>query len=232
METLTGAATSAFWLIVTGDPDVWAAVTTSLRVSVTASLAAFAVGAPVGALVAVRRFPGRRALLVAANALMGLPPVVAGLAVYLLLSRSGPLGGLGLLFTVQAMIVAQWLLTLPIVVALTHRLTEESWSHYGDALCIDGAGVRRSAWTLLAMQGPALVTVLLAAFGRAIAEVGAIMIVGGNIRGHTRTMTTAIALETSKGELATALGLGAILVALTLLVSTGAMLIERQLRRA
>ena len=229
MDTLPRAASTAVQMIVTGDTEVYSAVATSLQVSLTATAVASLVGAPLGALLAVRDFDGRRALLVTANALMGLPPVVVGLIVYLVLSRAGPLGRLGLLFTVPAMILAQVLLTLPIVVALTHRAAETSWSSYGDAMRIDGASTARSVWSLLLMNSTPLVTVFLAAFGRAVAEVGAIMIVGGNIRGHTRTMTTAIALETSKGDLAVALGLGAILVALTLLISAVAFLLERRL---
>jgi tungstate transport system permease protein len=226
-----GAASTAMRLILSGDADIYSAIATSLEVSLTATVIAAVIGGPLGALLAVRPFPGRQTLLVVVNAMMGLPPVVVGLVVYLLLSRAGPLGSLGLLFTIEAMVLAQVLLTLPIVVALTHRTAEASWLSYGDALRIDGAGLGRSVFTLLAMRRAALVTVLLAAFGRAIAEVGAIMIVGGNIRGHTRTMTTAIALETSKGDLAVALGLGAMLVALALIVSAAAFLIERALRQ-
>jgi tungstate transport system permease protein len=144
---------------------------------------------------------------------------VVGLAVYLLLSRSGPLGGLGLLFTPAAMVIAQVILTAPIVAALTHRATEDLWAEYGDALQLDGASRPRAVWTLLAMARAGLVTVFLAAFGRAIAEVGAIILVGGNIRDHTRTMTTAIVLLTSEGDLPLALGLGLILIALTLAFS-------------
>jgi tungstate transport system permease protein len=170
-------------------------------------------------------------VLVFSSALMGIPPVVVGLIVYLLLSRAGPLGDLGLLFTRQAMVMAQVLLTFPIVVVLTYRVTSESWQSHGDALRIDGAKAVRCAWALLHMNGTALVTVFLAAFGRAIAEVGAIVLVGGNIRGDTRTMTTAIALETAKGELAVAMGLGIILLTLIVLVSAAVYEIERRLPR-
>ena len=227
-ETFRQAAFGAVHLLRIGDPDVNGAIATSLLVSLSATGIASALGAPLGTLLAIRPFQGRRALLVAVNALMGLPPVVVGLCVYLLLSRSGPLGSLGLLFTAKAMIIAQVVLTLPIVVALTHRATEANWHDFGDALQIDGARTGRCVWTLLSMGRAALVTVFLAASGRAIAEVGAIMIVGGNIRGYTRTMTTAIALETSKGDLAVALALGTVLVALTLLISVAAFLIERR----
>jgi tungstate transport system permease protein len=218
----------ALALIGSRDPDLWQAVLLSLQVSVTASLIAFVIGAPVGAYLAVRRFAGRSAVLVLANAFLGLPPVVVGLAVYVALSQSGPLGGLRLLFTPAAMIIAQTLLTLPIVIALTHRATAGFWERFGDSLTIDGASPRRSVLILLAMARAGLVTTYLAAFGRAIAEVGAIMMVGGNIRGYTRTMTTAIALETSKGNLALALGLGLILISLATGVSAAAFLLDRR----
>lgn len=201
------------------DPDFVAIVLLSLRVSLTAALIAFAIGAPLGALLAAAPFPGRGAVVVVANALLGLPPVVVGLAVYLLVSRAGPLGSWGILFTPAAMVMAQAVLALPIVVALTHRTCEGLWSEYGDALVIDGASRPRSVLTLLAMARAALVTVFLAAFGRSVGEVGAIILVGGNIRGVTRTMTTAIALETSRGDLALALALGIVLIAVTLAVS-------------
>lgn len=215
-------------LIFNGDPDVLAAVVTSLSVSVAATMIAFCVGAPLGALLAIRSFPARRSLLIAVNAMLGLPPVVIGLVVYLLLSRAGPLGALGMLFTTRAMVLAQVLLTLPIVVALAHRSTETGWRDYGDALRIDGARTLQSIAFLLTLEGGALVTTFLAAFGRAISEVGAIMIVGGNIREHTRTITTAVVLETSKGELALAMALGMILVAITLLVSATAFLLHER----
>jgi tungstate transport system permease protein len=161
------------------------------------------------------------------NALLGLPPVVVGLLVYLLLSRSGPFGFFALLFTPGAMIVAQAILTTPIVIAFVHRVTAILWADYGDFLRIDGASRARAAWELFMIGRGALVTAFLAAFGRAIAEVGAIIVVGGNISGSTRTMTTAIALETSKGEIALALALGVILVSLSLLVSFAAFSLNR-----
>jgi tungstate transport system permease protein len=199
----------------------------SLRVSLTATALAFVLGAPLGAALATASFPGRQAVVVAVNALLGLPPVVVGLLVYVTLSRAGALGGLGLLFTPGAMVVAQTLLALPIVVALTHRTAAATWADYGDALTVDGASRIRTLRELLAMGRSGLVTVFLAAFGRAIAEVGAILMVGGNIRGETRTMTTAIALETTKGELALALALGLILLGLSLAVSAAAFALER-----
>jgi tungstate transport system permease protein len=215
-------------LIGSGDADLWAAVSLSLQVSLTASLVAFVLGAPLGGYLAVRRFTGRSAILVLVNALLGLPPVVVGLAVYVVLSQSGPLGALGLLFTPLAMIIAQTLLTLPIVVALTHRATAAFWERFGDSLTVDGASRLRSVSIVIAMARSGLITTYLAAFGRAIAEVGAIMMVGGNIRGYTRTMTTAIALETSKGNLALALALGLILISLALAVSATTFLLDRR----
>jgi len=202
----------------------------SLRVSITAALIAFAIGAPLGAALAVYRVPGRGVLVVIINALLGLPPVVVGLLVYLLVSRSGPLGGFGILFTPAAMIFAQVVLSTPIVMALMHRHIEGLWAEYGDVLRADGASRPRAVATLFAIGRAGLVTAFLAAFGRAIAEVGAILIVGGNIRGHTRTMTTAIALETSKGDLPLALGLGIILVLLSLAVSATALALGRWAR--
>lgn len=228
MQDFVEALGLALRLIGSRDPDLLEAVLLSLQVSVTASLIAFVIGAPLGAYLAVRRFPGRSAVLVLANAFLGLPPVVVGLAVYIVLSQSGPLGGLRLLFTPTAMIIAQTLLTLPIVVALTHRATAGFWERFGDSLTIDGASRLRSVLILLAMARAGLITAYLAAFGRAIAEVGAIMMVGGNIRGYTRTMTTAIALETSKGNLALALALGLILISMALVISAGAFLFDRR----
>jgi tungstate transport system permease protein len=178
-------------------------------------------------LLAATRFSGRGALIVLVNALLGLPPVVVGLAVYLLLSRSGPLGIAGWLFTPQAMVLAQVVLAVPIVVALVHRVSDGLWKDYGDHLRLDGASQGRIVVEMLRIGRAGLLTAILFAFGRAISEVGAIIIVGGNIRGVTRTMTTAIALETSKGELALALGLGMILILLSITVSVGAFTLQR-----
>jgi tungstate transport system permease protein len=221
------AFTHAFDLVAGLDPELVGIIALSLRVSLTATLVAFAIGAPLGAALAVCRFPGQGALLILVNALLGLPPVVVGLVVYLLVSRSGPLGTLGLLFTPAAMVLAQALLALPIVVALVHRHIEGLWADYGDVLRADGASRPRAVATLFNLGRAGLVTAFLAAFGRAIAEVGAILIVGGNIRGYTRTMTTAITLETSKGDLPLALGLGMILVSLSLAVSASALALGR-----
>jgi tungstate transport system permease protein len=211
------------------DTELREIVVLSLGVSLTASLIAFAIGAPLGAALAIFRFRGRAALIVVTNALLGLPPVVVGLAVYLLLSRSGPLGSLGILFSPTAMVVAQAILCLPIVVALVHRMMVDVWASYGDALLVDGASRLRATWPLMCIGREGLLTAFLAAFGRAIAEVGAIMIVGGNVRGHTRTMTTAIALETSKGDLSFALALGVILVMLSMTVSALSFFVSRVL---
>jgi len=213
------AFTTAFDLIGRLDPQLRGIVGLSMAVSLSASLLAFAIGAPLGSALSVYRFPGRSALIVIANALLGLPPVVVGLVVYLLLSRSGPLGSFGILFTPTAMVIAQSLLALPIVVALVHRTTEGLWATYGDLLLNDGATRFRSLWSLMNIGRDGMLTAFLAAFGRAIAEVGAIIIVGGNIQGYTRTMTTAIALETSKGDLPLALALGIVLIVLSMTVS-------------
>src|SRR6201990_19651 len=220
-----GAALS---LIGSLDPELLSIVGLSLRVSLTASLTALVIGAPFGAWLAITRFRGRHAIIVLTNALLGLPPVVVGLALYLLLSRSGPLGSAGLLFTPTAMVIAQTALATPIVVALVHRPSTLLWAEYGDLARTDGLSRLRSIALLFALGRASLLTAFLAAFGRAIAEVGAIIIVGGNIRGFTRTMTTAIALETSKGDLPLALGLGLILLALSVVVSTVAFLLVRR----
>jgi len=219
MNDFTTAFHTAFTLIGSFDAELRGIVLLSLSVSLTASACAFAIGAPLGTALAVYRFPARGALIVVANALLGLPPVVVGLAVYLLLSRSGPLGAFGILFTPTAMVIAQCILGLPIVIALVHRAAVGNWHAYGEALLVDGASRLRTIWPLMNIGRDGLLTAFLAAFGRAIAEVGAIIIVGGNIRNYTRTMTTAIALETSKGDLSLALALGIILILLSMTVS-------------
>jgi len=230
MNDFAAAFQRAFALIVGFDAELRDIVVLSLGVSLSASACAFAIGAPFGTGLAVYRFRGRNALIVIANALLGLPPVVVGLVVYLLLSRSGPLGSFGILFTPAAMIIAQCALGTPIVVALVHRTGVENWRAYGEALLVDGASRMRTLWPLMCIGREALLTAYLAAFGRAIAEVGAIIIVGGNIRGYTRTMTTAIALETSKGSLSQALALGMILVVLSMTVSATALYFGRALK--
>lgn len=222
-----GAFALALAMIGSGDPVLVEIVLLSLRVTLTALVIAAVIGLPVGAALAVGRFAGRGLLVVMMNALMGLPPVVAGLMIYLLLSRAGPLGSLGLLFTPTAMIIAQALLILPIVVSLTRQVVEDLWGEYAEQLRSLGSSATRAIPTLLWDARFSLVTALLAGFGRASAEVGAVLIVGGNIAGHTRTMTTAIALETSRGALALALGLGIILLALTLALNGLAHLVSR-----
>lgn len=216
---MSSAFSEAIALITSLDPGFVQVVGLSLRVTLTALTFAALLGLPLGAALALSRFPGRSVVVIVVNAMMGLPPVVAGLAVFLLLSRSGPLGFLGLLFTPGAMIVAQFLLVLPIVVALTRQTIEDLWVEYHEHLISIGHDRVSAIPVLLWDARFSLATAVLAGFGRAIAEVGAILIVGGNIAGATRTMTTAIALETSKGDLPLALGLGMVLIALTLVVN-------------
>jgi tungstate transport system permease protein len=206
-------------------------VALSLAVSLSASIAAAAIGLPLGAALALFEFRGKSLLILIANALLGLPPVVVGLALYLLLSRSGPLGSMGLLFTPTAMALAQFLLALPIVVALGHRTMMGVWQAYGDQLLIDGTGRLQAIPHVLSIGRLGAMTASLAGFGRTISEVGAILIVGGNIAGYTRTMTTSITLETGEGNFAFALGLGAVLVAISVVVSGTAFGIETWLRR-
>ena len=213
-------------LIAGADPKLFGIIGLSVAVSLTATLAACVVGMPAGALLAVGRFPGRRVLLVLTNGLMGLPPVVVGLLIYLLLSRAGPLGSFGLLFTPTAMVVAQAVLVTPIVAALTRQVLEDEWTEYREQLRSLGASRTQAARTLLWDGRLSLITAALAGFGRAIAEVGAVMIVGGNIDGVTRVMTTTIALETSKGDLPLALALGTILIAVVLLLNAAAYLLK------
>ncbi len=229
MHDFAQALGTAASLIVHVDAELREIVSLSLGVSLTASMCAFVIGAPLGTALAVYRFRGKGALIVIANALLGLPPVVVGLVVYLLLSRSGPLGSFGILFTPTAMVIAQAILATPIVVALVHRMTVDVWAAYGDALLVDGASRLRAIGTIMLIGREGLLTAFLAAFGRAIAEVGAIIIVGGNIRSYTRTMTTAIALETSKGELSFALALGIILIILSMTVSALSLFFGRAL---
>lgn len=232
MNDIVDAFAAAGDLILRADPAFLEIVGLSLRVTLAAVAVAAAIGLPAGALLAVARFPGRGILVVSFSALMGLPPVVAGLVVYLLLSRSGPLGGLGLLFTPTGMMIAQAVLVLPIVVSITRQVIEELWAEYEEHLRSLGSSVLRAVPTLLWDGRHSLVTGILAGFGRASAEVGAVLIVGGNIAGATRTMTTAITLETGRGDLALALGLGMVLLCLTLAVNVVAHLVARLGRRA
>src|ERR1700751_800005 len=210
---------SALQLLLAGDPALLAIVRLSLIVSLSAVVFGALIGVPFGAAVALIRFPGREAVIVILNALMGLPPVVVGLMVYLLLSRSGPLGAWGLLFTPQAMVIAQAVLVAPIIAALSRQTIEDLWTEYRDELAAMNVGPVRRVATLVWDARFSLVTALLAGFGRAAAEVGAIIIVGGNIDGFTRTMTTAIALETSKGNLPLAVGLGLILLGIVAIIN-------------
>ncbi|HEV2098782.1 MAG TPA: ABC transporter permease [Stellaceae bacterium] len=211
--------------------DVWAAFGTaefahivglSLTVSLSATAVAGVIGLPCGGALAICRFTGRQWLILLANAFLGLPPVVVGLALYLMLSRSGPLGALALLFTPGAMVIAQTALATPIIIALAHRAVDEPWREYGGALRVDGATRWRSIWMLLMIARRSVVTAVLAGFGRTISEVGAVLIVGGNIAGYTRIMTTAIVLKTSEGELGPALGLGLVLIGISIVVSASA----------
>lgn len=219
---MTGPFATAFDLIASGDPALMQIIGLSLRVTLTAVALACLVGLPLGAGLALARFPGRGVLIVGFNALMGLPPVVAGLVVYLMLSRSGPFGPLALLFTPTAMIIAQFILILPIVISLTRSVVEDLWAEYREQLASLGASRWQAVPTLLWDGRVSLMTGVLAGFGRASAEVGAVLIVGGNIAGHTRTMTTAITLETNRGNLGLAVALGIILLSMTLTLNAAA----------
>lgn len=231
MSDLTLAFAEALSLISRLDTGLIDIVELSLKVSLTAVAIASTIGLPLGAALAVKRFRGRQAVIVLLNALMGLPPVVVGLLVYLLLSRAGPLGQFGILFTPAAMVVAQTILILPIVAALSRQVIEDAWREYEEQLRSLGAGPFTAALTLLWDTRFSLTTTVLAGFGRAAAEVGAVMIVGGNIDGVTRVMTTAIALETSKGDLPLALGLGVILLSLVLALNAAAYLVKETAQR-
>ena len=219
--------TSALHLVLTADPSLVSIVRLSLAVSLTAVVVAALIGLPLGALIALTKFRGREFVIVVLNALMGLPPVIVGLLVYLSLSRGGPLGSWGWLFTAKAMVIAQAILVLPILAALTRQTIEDLWVEYRDEFAAMNVGALRRIRSLLWDARFSLITALLAGFGRAAAEVGAIIIVGGNIEGFTRTMTTAIALETSKGNLPLALGLGIVLIAILIIVSAAAWLARR-----
>ena len=210
---------SALQLVLSGDPALFAIVRLSLIVSLSAVAGAALIGIPLGALIALTRFPGRDGVIVVLNAMMGLPPVVVGLAIYLALSRSGPLGWMALLFTPAAMVIAQTVLVTPIIAALARQTIEDLWVEYRDELAALNVGPLGRVATLVWDARFSLTTALLAGFGRAAAEVGAVIIVGGNIDGYTRTMTTAVALETSKGNLPLAVGLGLVLIGLVVLVN-------------
>ena len=222
MDEFWRAILTAASMIWEFDAGLWEIIGLSLRVSLTATLIAALIGLPLGALIALGRFPGRRLLIVIFNALMGLPPVVVGLIVYLLLSRAGPFGVFNLLFTPTAMVIAQIILVLPIIISLSREILETLWGEYQEALRSLGATPGQALVILLWDGRAMLITALLAGFGRAVAEVGAVMIVGGNIDHVTRVMTTSITLEASKGNLSMALGLGIVLLLLSFAVSIGA----------
>ncbi len=230
MNEIAQGFLAALAMIASLDAELVAIVALSLKVSLSAVVLAAIVALPLGAALAVFRFPGRRAVVVLVNALMGLPPVVVGLVVYLVLSRSGPLGFLGWLFTPAAMIAAQTILIVPLIAAIARQSMAELWAEYADELRSLGVRPARSILTLLWDGRFQLLTAVLAGFGRASAEVGAVILVGGNIAHVTRVMTTAIALETSKGELALALGLGIILMAISILVNSAAYLLNETAR--
>ena len=211
--------------------ELWQIVALSLQVSLSAVALASLAGLPLGAALGVGRFRGRHAAVIVLNAFMGLPPVVVGLLVYLLLSRAGPLGELGLLFTPAAMVIAQTILVVPIIAALCRQAVEDAWQEYDEQLRSLGVGRVRGALTVLWDIRFSLVTAVLAGLGRAAAEVGAVIIVGGNIDGVTRVMTTAIALETSKGDLDLALGLGCVLILIVLVVNAAAYMIKEAAQR-
>ena len=231
MNTLSLAFYEAIAMVVTLDPKLGEIVLLSLRVSLSSVAVASLFALPLGAIVAVADFPGRRGVVTTLNALLGLPAVVVGLAVYLLLSRAGPLGELGILFTPGAMVIAQAILVFPLIAALTRQVVADAWVESREQLVSMGAGTWRSANALLVDLRDTLVTLVLAGFGRAIAEVGAVMIVGGNIDGFTRVMTTAIALETSKGDLPLALGLGLVLIAIVFALNIVASAIKEAAQR-
>jgi len=232
MSELLEAFRTAVRLIVTLDPALAEIVGLSLRVSLSALVIATLLALPIGASVGILRFPGRRLAIILLNSLLGLPPVVVGLLVYLFLSRSGPLGELGLLFTPTAMIIAQTALITPIIAALSRQVMEDLFEEYDEQLRSLGAGPLRSIGTLLWEGRFSLLTAVLAGFGRAVAEVGAVIIVGGNIAHLTRVMTTAIALETNRGDLPLALGLGLLLIGLSILVNAAAHLAQEVARSA
>jgi tungstate transport system permease protein len=231
LNTLSLAFSEAIAMVVTLDPKLGEIVLLSLRVSVSSVALAGVFALPVGAAVAVAAFPGKRGVVTTLNALLGLPAVVVGLAVYLLLSRSGPLGAFGILFTPSAMVIAQAILVFPLLAALTRQVVADAWGESREQLVSLGAGTWTSAFALLVDVRYTLVTIVLAGFGRAIAEVGAVMIVGGNIDGVTRVMTTAIALETSKGDLPLAVGLGIVLLAIVFALNIAATAIKDAAQR-
>ena len=231
MNSIAEAGEQALRLIAGADPHLVGIVLLSLEISLTSVTMACIVGLPLGAAIAVSEFPGKRTVIVVLNALMGLPPVVVGLFVYLMLSRAGPLGAWGILFTPTAMVIAQTILIAPLMAALSRQVVADAWSEYREQLRSLGETKLGAAATLLWDLRFSLVTIVMAGFGRAASEVGAVIIVGGNIDGVTRVMTTTIALETSKGDLPLALGLGFILLAIVLALNAGAYLIKETAQR-
>ena len=231
MSTVTEALSQALVMVSAGDPKLVDIVLLSLRISLSAVVIGSAIGLPLGAAIAVNPFPGRRAVIVVLNGFMGLPSVVVGLAIYLLLSRAGPLGSWGILFTPQAMVIAQAVLITPTLAALARQIVADAWIEYREQLTSLGETRLGAAATLLWDLRFSLVTIVLAGFGRAASEVGAVMIVGGNIDGVTRVMTTTIALETSKGDLPLALGLGFVLLAIVLSVNAVAYVVKETAQR-
>lgn len=227
MSTFSDSFVTALQLVTTGDAGLWSIVLRSLAVSATACMIACSIGLLLGAWLAVARFAGRGVVLTILNTFLAIPSVVVGLVIYLLLSRSGPLGFLGWLFSFQAMVLAQAILVLPLVTALTRQVVEDADRNHGEQLSSLGAGLGMRSLLMAWDERYALLTVLITAFGRAVSEVGAVMIVGGNIEGFTRVMTTAIALETSKGDLPLALGLGIVLLAVVLLLNSLVALLRR-----
>ena len=232
MESFAQGLAVAWGLVLSGDATLWQIVARSLAVSATACGLACVLGLSIGTWLAVARFPGRAAVVTLVNTLLAVPSVVVGLVVYLLLSRSGPLGFLGWLFTFQAMVLAQTVLVLPLVIGLTRQVVEDAESQYGEQLHALGAGTVWRGWLLAWDERYALLTVVITAFARAVSEVGAVMVVGGNIDGFTRVMTTAIALETSKGDLPLALGLGIVLLGVVLILNALVALLRRWRERA
>jgi tungstate transport system permease protein len=231
VNSIAEAAAEALRLLVDADPHLMRIVLLSLEISLTSVTMACLLGLPLGAAVAVSEFPGKRTAIVVLNALMGLPPVVVGLFVYLMLSRAGPLGPWGILFTPTAMVIAQTILIAPLMAALSRQVVADAWAEYREQLRSLGETKLGAAATLLWDLRFSLVTIVMAGFGRAASEVGAVIIVGGNIDGVTRVMTTTIALETSKGDLPLALGLGFILLAIVFALNAGAYLIKETAQR-
>lgn len=231
MNGIAAAAAQAIDLVTRADPKLVSIVVLSFEISLSSVTVACLIGLPLGAAIAVNEFPGKRPTVIVLNGLMGLPPVVVGLFVYLMLSRAGPLGALGILFTPTAMVIAQTILIAPLMAALSRQIVADAWVEYREQLNSLGETKLGAAATLLWDLRFSLVTLVMAGFGRAASEVGAVIIVGGNIDGVTRVMTTTIALETSKGDLPLALGLGFVLLLIVLALNTGAYVVRETAQR-